>query len=205
MPLIATSGNASARAYGSGSSMPPEILGGMVLMTPTSITSTGSGNSSSITSNGSVTFSSCETVSLNGVFTVDYENYVIYVRGNNSSAADVNFRYRASGTDNTSSGYTSQYLQSSGGTISANRTTTTYAQAGFWGSTQRAGMALYVYRPFLSRFTLSRSNGMQDSSSAANYDIGCLHNQGTSYDGLTFIINGSSGSGLISVYGLVGK
>jgi hypothetical protein len=182
-----------------------EELGGMVLLTPTSIASTGTGNSSSIGANGSVTFSACETLSLNGVFSATYDNYMVVIRGNNASATDINYRLRVSGSDNsTASSYTSQYLQGSSTTVSGGRVSTNYGQAGFWGSTQRAGLTWNIYGPFLAQPTALRTVGLQDSSSAATYDIASTHNQSTSYDGFTIIVNGSNGSGLISVYGLKG-
>ena len=74
---------------------------GLHLITPTSIASTGTGNSSSINTNGSVTFSTCATLSLNGVFSADYDNYMIVMRhvGSDASAFNIDLRLRLSGTD----------------------------------------------------------------------------------------------------------
>lgn len=206
MPTIGTRGNAAARGYGFTGAAAAEVLGGMVLMTPTSIASTGTGNSSSIGVNGSVTFSSCETLSLNGVFTSQYDNYMIQMRYvSDTIGKDLRARLRASGTDDsTTSSYIHQRLTASSTTVSAARTTTNTFQIGNSDSTLRSGVALYLYGPFLVQPTAVRSVTVGGEGNAIITDYAATHNQSVSYDGLTLFASTGLLTGLVSVYGLKG-
>lgn len=205
MPTIGTRGNAAARGYGFTGAAAAEVLGGMVLMTPTSIASTGTGNSSSINENGSVTFSSCATLSLNGVFTSDYDNYMISIRHSTGGDNTLNMRFRASGTDNsTANSYVFQYLFADSTAVTAARTTTTSGSISYRGNTQRAGVTGYIYGPFLTQPTVYRSDLADDYLSATVTSLAGTHNQSTSYDGFSLIASAGSFTGLISVYGLGG-
>jgi len=207
MPLVGTRANASARAYGF-TSTTPEVLGGMVLITPTSIASTGTGNSSSIGANGSVTFSTCATLSLNGVFTANYDNYMISFRWQqNTSSSSLQARLRASGTDSTANtDYNTQQIYASASTVGGVRSTT----SGFWdlsasATTYRNGLTMNVYGPYLSQPTAFRTIVINSSVGATiDSDGAGTHELSSSYDGITFYPSGNSITGLVSVYGLVG-
>jgi len=116
-------------------------VNGLVVMTPTSIASTGTGNSSSINADGSVDFASCATLSLNGVFTSSYDNYMVVMRSVASNNAETgNIRLRASGSDNsTASSYTRQYIAANGTSVTANRTSGSDAFIYNSDDTQRSG------------------------------------------------------------------
>ena len=177
-------------------------INGLVVMTPTSIASTGTGNSSSIGANGEVTFSSCATLSLNGVFTSSYDNYMIVMRHSNTDDWAVRFRLRASGTDNsTTSSYVSQYWFAASTSVSAERTTVNYGTWGARGNTQRAGFTAYLFGPNLAQPTAWRSVMADDYQSAAVTDFAGTHNQSTSYDGVNLIASGGSFTGAVTVYG----
>lgn len=173
------------------------------IITPTSIVSTGTGNSSSIGANGSVTFSTCATLSLNGVFTADYDNYMVTFRSTESVSNGYRLNMRVGGTDNTTaSSYVYQMLSADGSTISGARSTQTYTNITIGSSTLRTGTNLYLYGPFLAQPTAGRSTTMSPSSNAAIYDYVFTHNQSTSYDGFTITSSSGNISGVISVYGL---
>ena len=205
MPLVATRSNAPASAYGF-TSVSPEALGGMVLMTPTSIASAGTGNSSSIGTNGSVTFSSCTSLSLNGVFTSEYNNYKIVMRYVGSANANINLRVRASGTDATGSNYVNQDIQVDGTQVTAGRSaaSTSFTLAGYLSSTQRSGLEYHVYGPQLAQPTAYRCVSISGAVSAYLVDTCGTHSLSTAYDGFTIFLATENVSGLISVYGLVG-
>lgn len=177
-------------------------VNGLVTMTPTSIASTGTGNSSSINTNGSVTFSSCATLSLNGVFTSSYDNYMVTMRSVAVSAtAGINFRLRASGTDNsTASSYVNEYLETSGTTLNAGRTTATSSQLSNTTSTSRDGLTFYLFGPKLAQATAFRTLAVYDGSTVVMLDTGGTHNQSTAYDGISFIFSNVV-TGLVTVYG----
>ena len=173
------------------------------LVTPTSISSTGTGNSSSIGANGSVTFSSCATLSLNGVFTSDYDNYMLICRHSVTANDGLLFRLRAGGTDNsTASSYVYQYWFADSSSVTAARTTNNYGQMSARGNTQRAGFTAYIYGPNLAQPTAYRSVIADDYLSGTITDFGGTHNQSVSYDGLTIYGSLYAFTGLISVYGL---
>ena len=205
MPLVGTKANASAFGLGWSASS-AEVLGGMVLMTPTSIASTGTGNSSSIGANGSVTFSSCATLSLNGVFTSNYDNYMIMLRNSATAVISIGFRLRVSGTDNSGTNtYTYQNLSVDGITVSGSRVSDTQGYIQDSSTLQRSGCVVSVYGPNLSQPTAVRSVTASDAlSSAFIIDRAFTHNQSTSYDGFTLITTSGTISGLVSVYGLGG-
>jgi hypothetical protein len=185
----------------------PEDLGGMVLMMPSTVDKTGASSSATIQANGSVTFTSCETLSLNGVFTTDYDNYMVVMRMTSASSdTNVNLRLRASGSDNsTASSYTKQDLAADNTSVTASRASSNVATpftAAF--TTQREGSTAFFYGPFLAQPTAMRQIGALAFGSAYIYDSAHTHNQSTSYDGFTLIGQTSAFTGLISVYGLVG-
>ena len=180
-----------------------EELGGMVLVTPSSIAY--SGTSASIGANGSVEFSAVTSLSLNGVFTADYDNYMVSIRQDNSAEATAYYRLRASGTDNsTASSYVAQYLYANSTTVGASRVTTDKGLIGYLGSVQRNGLTLSVYGPYLTQPTAWRGVGADDYQSAEIYDSAGTHNQSTAYDGFTLLPSAGALDGLVSVYGLVG-
>lgn len=206
MPLVASRANASAKAFGFSAALAGEELGGMVLMTPSSIASTGTGNSSSIGANGSVTFSSCATLSLNGVFTSEYDNYMIVFQGTESQAGswEIWSRMRSSGTDATGSNYVSQELLARSTTLNRSRATDTYAKVAAFSDTLRNGVALNIYGPFLAQPTALRADGVFSEGSASLSVYAATHSLSTSYDGITIYPGAYAFTGTLSVYGLGG-
>lgn len=181
-----------------------EELGGMVLLTPTSIAY--SGTSATVGANGSVEFSACTSLSLNGVFSADYDNYMIVFAGDSSATTDGAIRWRASGTDNsTASSYVRQYLYADGSLLGAARDTLDYARIiGLKASTE-VGISIFVYGPHLAQPTAYRTVQQTAFTSGVGIlDIAGTHNQSTSYDGFTVYPLSGNVSGLVSVYGLVG-
>ena len=180
-------------------------LNGLVVMTPTSIVSTGTGNSSSIGANGKVTFSSCNTLSLNGVFTSSYDNYMIVTRGKSATSYPYSYiRLRVNGVDNsTASSYVSQYLNSSSTSVGAGRLTDTRTSEAFYASLE-GGATVFFFGPNLAQPTAFRSVTTVGDGAAAwtNWDVASTHNQSTAYDGFSIVMQGThSASGLITVYG----
>lgn len=182
-------------------------LGGMQLVMPTSIATTGAFASASINHSGSVTFNACETVALNGVFTAEYDNYKIIIRhgGIGTGGGDVRMRLRVSGTDSTATtDYNFQLLKADATSVTGSRVTT----QGNWNisgvNTLAAnGISLDIYAPFLSSPTAFRSVNV-----CRNPDIqdhAGTHELSTSYDGFNIVsFDLLPTDGLISVYGLVG-
>lgn len=180
---------------------------GLELIKPTSIASTGTGNSSSINTNGSVTFSSCATLSLNGVFSSTYDNYMIVVRGTTSSGSGVQMRLRASGSDASGTNYTQQYLYATSTSVTGARTSsaTAFDICAVWGSgSTQSGEVISVFGPYLSQPTAVRSIDISgDTTNGARlFDVATTHSLSTSYDGFSLLPNSGSATGLIAVYGM---
>lgn len=173
---------------------------GLHLITPTSIAYTGT--SASISANGSVTFSACSALSLNGVFSADYDNYQIFVGGTGSLTRLIWLRFRTGGTDATGSNYTRQYLLSYSTTIYATRATETFGYCGALGSTLKSGSLVSVYGPYLAQPTAWRNVCAVENSGVEIQDFAGTHSLSTSYDGFTVGVNSQNITGRIAVYGL---
>lgn len=174
---------------------------GMVLLTPTSIAY--SGTSASVGANGQVTFSAVTSLSLNGVFSAGFDNYVITSNVLSSATPSIYIRLRASGTDATT-GYTNQYLLADSTTVSAARTTAVQGllTAGP-GSSFRDLEYVTMYGPYLAQPTAQRSVTIADNGGVVTFDIAATHSTSSSYDGFTYY-SGSAATltGKLAVYGV---
>lgn len=186
----------------------PVFVDGHHLITPTSVAKTGTGSTATINTNGSVTFSSCETLSLNGVFSADYDNYIIIARSYNGSTSSLNveLRLRSSGTDASGSNYTWQWIEANGTSVSGLRTSsTTQTRIGLYLETSKQqGAVAWVYGPYLTQPTAFR--GIAAGAYLGGYliDYASTHSLSTSYDGVTFLPSSAGAfSGLVCVYGAV--
>lgn len=175
---------------------------GLKICKPTSIAY--SGTSASIVGQGSVEFSAVTSLSLNGVFSSDYDNYMISIRLDNSAGInDLRSRLRLSGTDATASNYTYQFLNASSTTVNAGRGTINNALVAFMASAGDYGISMYVYGPALAQPTAFRSVGMGESGGFLLGDRANTHSLSTAYDGITVYPSVNSMSGTVTVYGLV--
>jgi len=184
----------------------PEELGGMVLLTPTSIAYTGT--SATVGANGSVEFTACSSLSLNGVFSADYDNYMVAVRVTPATASNVGYRarLRASGTDATgATDYTFQRLGADGTSVTGYRASGNTFQMGTVYSGKYQGEMVSIYGPYLAQPTAWRGVTVLGYNDASIQDYAQTHSLSTSYDGLTlYVSSGANPTGLVSVYGLVG-
>jgi hypothetical protein len=174
---------------------------GMVLLTPTSITH--SGTSASIGANGQVTFTAVTSLSLNGVFSADFDNYVVSFSSDIGPSASIwRTRLRASGSDATGSDYADQLLNANGSTVSASRRTAQdNARSGYLDPSQWNGYTGFFYGPFLAQPTAGRYVSTSAYLSAEIQEEAWTHSLSTAYDGFT--VYASSGmTGTIQVYGV---
>ena len=172
------------------------------LMEPTSIAYTGT--SATISANGSVEFSACSVLSLNGVFSADYDNYTVVMRASASAPTNLYFRLRASGNDNsTASSYTAQGLEASGTTVGGGRGASDTAVISGLYPTQRDGVIVQIYGPFLSQPTAARTINALGYLNAYMYEVALTHNQSSSYDGFSlYVASGLTFTGRVAVYGM---
>lgn len=178
---------------------------GLILLKPSTVDKTGGGSeTATISANGSVEFSACESLSLNGVFSADYDNYQIVMWNSANQADNIYFRLRLSGADNsTASSYVYQQLDASSTTVAGVRTTTNQALVHLGGNVQRAGVLISLYGPYLAQPTAGRAVNVWDTSSARLTDHAFTHNQSTAYDGFSLLPGATTNiSGRIAVYGM---
>jgi hypothetical protein len=180
----------------------PAAAPGMVLLTPTSTAN--SGGSASIGANGQVTFTGVNELSLNGVFTADFDNYVVSGWGSaTSSDQAIRVRMRVGGVNNTTgSSYTFQTLTAASTTVSGSRVTGTEGWGPNLDDEQRSGFFWSFYAPFLAQPTAWRSVAVTGNSGAQISEYAGTHNQSTSYDGFTIYPGAGSITGKLQVYGV---
>jgi len=175
---------------------------GLVSMKPTSIAA-GVGTAS-INADGGVDFTAVTSLSLNGVFTSEMDNYLIVISGVPvSSAGTVRLRMRASGTSDSGSNYTRQYLQAVSTAVNGGRSTSqTQATIGSFGDTSLpAGYHVHIYGPALAQATAIRSVNVNTGSSVPNItDNANTHSLSTSYDGCE-ILPLTASTGTVHVFG----
>lgn len=170
------------------------------LIKPTGIANTG--GSASIGTNGQVTFSGVTSLSLNGCFTADFDNYVVSIGATIVTAENLFFRLRASGSDATGSNYTYQAIEASSTSVSASRSS---SQSGvLLGALYPAapsGVSLSVYGSYLAQPTALRSVSGLTANSAYMQDFAATHSLSTAYDGFTIYITNAI-TGKLAVYGV---
>jgi hypothetical protein len=172
---------------------------GLVMVTATSTANTGG---TVTTSGGRVTVAGSSSVSLNGVFTSTYHNYLILVDTLEQSAAgpnDINLRLRALGTDTTTSTYYAgqiygTYTGTAGG--SNNNGVAQFPIGGLKNAKQQMNK-IEVFSPQAATITTIHSLGVaQDAqSNYAGYQNGT-----TQYDGFTLFMAANNFSCNITVY-----
>jgi len=173
-------------------------MNGLELITPTSVD--GSGVS---LSGAKVVFASATSISINGIFSSNYDNYLFVIRYvHEDYFRGVNMRMRLSGTDDAGSNYAYQRLQASGSSVSGARTTSfTQAEISGVDSANISGAHVYVYGPALAQPTAIRGMSVVGYLGGTIYDQAATHTLSTAYDGCTINNNLNSMTGSLTIYG----
>jgi len=171
----------------------------LTLVTATSTANTGGTVTSS---GGRVTVAGSSSVSLNGVFTSTYHNYLVLLDTIESAASgpnQCNLRLRAAGSDTTSSTYYAgqiygTYAGATGG--SANNGVAQFPLLTLTNAKQQMAK-IEVFSPQAATITTIDSLGVafDAQSNYAGYQSGA-----TQYDGFTLFMGASNFSGNITVY-----
>jgi len=170
--------------------------GGLVAVAPTSIAN--SGGSASTTGN-TTTFTGVTSLSLNGIFSATYRNYLMICNYSSSSDVYTEFRLRSSGTDATGSNYDRQLIQAYGGSLNASSNIDVSSWQFGWGlSTARSLVQSLVSNPFLAVATNITHIYTTQSEIGTN---GGDHDLATSYDGFTIYPISGNFTGTIQVFG----
>lgn len=169
-------------------------LGGTRLVSPTSIANSGG---SATSTNGTTTFTSVNSISLNGVFATTAHNYRIVLRVTPSTGNFSLCRFRASGTDN-SANYTGTLIYNANGGAPAGATQgTTNFQ--IMGNSANDGASTFdVLSPFQPNQTIAVGSGYNRGGDFIVF--AGAHNSSTQFDGITIYPNTGSISGTVRVY-----
>ena len=184
-------------------SPPIAAAGGLVPITPSSI-AVGSGTATSA-GNGQVTFTSVTTsLSLNGVFSSLYTNYRILIQATSVAGLQLRYRMRVAGTNDASASYDTQTMLGEAGGVYAGPTVNyTSSVVNNSGSATDETVAMDIFRPFLATPTSALytfNEGLNSTSINLVETIAGLHDESTSYDGISFLVS-QAATGTVSVYG----
>jgi len=105
-------------------------------------------------------FSASSAVNVNDVFSATYKNYKVMLNLT-SSAAGINcqYRLRVGGADNTTSNYATQYINATGTSIAAARSTSQTAAEIVDIASVNANQELTFFQPFATELTYVTSQG----------------------------------------------
>jgi hypothetical protein len=151
---------------------------------------------------GTTTFSSSSAVNINNVFSSTYDNYRVVATFSAASSADILFRYRVSGADNTTSNYALQGQDVSSTSTNSFRITADDKGRLGVGAGDETGFAVDMFYPFLSR--KKRAQSTSNRGVVATPEIAFFwntFNAATSFTGLTIYPGSGTLTGEISVYG----
>lgn len=179
---------------------------GLVPISPTTVEKAGTGSTASANALGKVTFSACTSLSLNGVFSSQYENYRIIFKTLFSADGNAQFRFRKSGTDNTSSVYIQTGIGSSElNTVFGSAQYTNSFQFGYTGTNRRSGIVMDVISPNVADRTQNlafNTNISADGSYRQTLFKSMHHDSNETFDGFTFYPSTSASmAGFVQVFG----
>lgn len=170
-------------------------IGGLAPATPTSIAN--SGGTATLSGN-TVTFSGVSSVSLNGCFTGDYDNYRVIANVAASTTASITTRLRLSGTDAAGSNYAYRQLYWAGSVAVYSGTATS------WGLTPSPGTGVNIafdcFGPAKAAATRAVLSGAISGAGAGDVNV-AEHNLSTAYDGISVLTSAGTITGSLSIYG----
>jgi hypothetical protein len=178
---------------------------GLVPIVPTSV-AVGSGTGSA-SATGQVTFSLASSVSLNGVFSATYQNYMVVMNISARSTTNyIRLRWRVGGVDNTTADYDYQYLRAITTTVGANeglnQTAADFITSSTNETTTSVATMSNVFQNTAEAYFQNQSNvGVPNGPGYLEFLCGGI-NASTSFDGVTFFATAGTFSGLIMVYGM---
>lgn len=179
---------------------------GLILLEPTSVVGSGTSPVVTINANGSVSFSSTQSVRLNGIFSSAYDNYMIVMRHDGYINPTIVGYLSSGGSDATGTYYNFQTLTASSTTVAGARNTGAgyfaLAKSTSYSSGWKEGLVAHLYGPYLAQPTAYRSIAIDSASGAATYDAAGTHGLSTSYDGLNIATTAGGFEGLVCVYGM---
>ena len=178
-------------------------LNGMVLVTPSSISHTGT--SATINAGGSVSFTAVSVLSLNGVFSSTYDNYTIVAWATRSAGNVVDFRMRtAVPADDSSNLYYSQQMYATSTTAAGSLyyNPSTKGQLAYLDNALPTGFVCDIYGPYLAQPTVLRNVIADTFTNAEVYDVATTHAVSTAFPGISILPTSGTMTGRLAVYGM---
>jgi hypothetical protein len=174
------------------------VVPGLSLITPTSVAGTGVS-----VSGGLVTFTAASAISVNGVFTATYQNYMVQydVSAIAAGTPDINMRLRVSGTDNSTTSYTTQRIYSISTTVTSDANpsgTTTWNVGAGTSLLPDSGANVQIMRPQIAANTMFQS--LQQWGAYVAICSGRF-TAATQFDGFSLLPSASTLTGTLRVYG----
>lgn len=177
-------------------------VAGLHMVTPTSVV-VGSGTGS-VSGQGAVTFSGATSVSLNGCFTANYDNYrLMFSNLTCSSTPFLRWQMVNNGTAISTSTYSHERIYAQGTSLGAASTVDGTSAPFTAVGTVVNSAALDLFCPFLAVPTKGISQGNYAAPGTPFYSEyhTSYHSTSTSYNGINFLTDGSTISGTIRIYG----
>lgn len=147
-------------------------------------------------------FSAVSSVSIDNVFSAEYQNYRLLFSHENSVNQDGSFRLRVGGSDDqTSNAYIRQRITASSTTVAGQRSTDTLWNVWQGNTTRNNATTFDLFRPFDTATTTIQSVVASSDTGAYFAAYVGTHTQATSYDGFTVYVGSGTITGNIRVYG----
>jgi hypothetical protein len=178
---------------------------GLVSIVPSSISVVGGSATSSISTSGTITFATASSISLNNIFSANYDRYRILTNINWSANEGAYFRLRTGGSDATGSNYGVQNIRGASTTLYGTRAALTNWDLNYTASAGNELFEIELVNPFAASQTYGFSRYtaklLADTTQLWLSESGITHTLSTSYDGITMYGAANTMSGSISIYG----
>jgi hypothetical protein len=149
-------------------------------------------------------FSAVASQSFNDVFSATYDYYRVLINLVASTSANINFRFRVGGTDNTAVGYLSSTVFARTNVTESFQSSNGQQNLYLIGvnTANKASIVMDIGRPFVAELTrITTAVGMQDATEVYHGSGGLLHNVSSSFDGFSIFPSTGTISGSVSIYG----
>lgn len=152
----------------------------------------------------SQSFTSASTVDLSDIFSSTYDNYLILGNYQPSTGADLQFRFRVGGADNTTSNYSHQNLIADGTSVTAGRAASgTTGVFGTGSASVDTSFVTTMFDPFLTKVkNYTTHTAVRPSGTIFTVNTSGGFNAATSFTGLTLIASSGTVTGKIRIYGI---
>lgn len=179
---------------------------GLAKVIPSSITVTGSGATGSASTTGSVTFSSCTSVSLLNVFSSNYKVYFVWLSAYASTTSvDIQLRLGVNASFDTglnySYGFNTVTRSNSQSSIAGNAVTQWTIGTANNSSTDQSFNNMYIFNPNQAIETGITFQGWNRLDNRSGSGAG-FHDLNTAYTDLYLLPSTGNMTGSISVYGI---